>query len=598
MQGRFGRYSGLIAPGTRRRWVGVVVFALFVSGLEAVGAVLVFALVSLATDPSGSVALPVVGDLRSLVPNSTPEQLVTWTAVGVSVFFLLRGAAVLTQTYVQARVANATSVELSTRLLGRYLRMPYSFHLRRNSSELIRNANEAVNEILGSILMPMVRLLAEGTVVIGLLIVLLITAPVPTLLAATTLIPLVVVVLRITQPRIGRLGAISQLESGRSIQALQQSLHGFRDITVLGRQAFFLATFRVSRERMARTRYLRALLGDVPRIVIEAVVIGLIAAFMVISTLFGDGPQGSLAVVGLFAYAALRIMPALNKVVTNLNSIRFGQAALDDVQEDLRQPYRPADAQDGGRLPFRDALVFDDVTFCYPGVQEPTLEGINLVIRRSQSVGIVGATGAGKSTLVDLLVALSSPTEGRITVDGIDLDGNETAWQRNLGMVSQQVFLLDDTLRRNIALGVAEEDIDESRLALAVQSAQLREFTDSLPDGLETWVGEQGVRVSGGQRQRVAIARALYLQPEVLVFDEGTSALDNLTEAALVSSLADLRDDHTLITVAHRLSTVQDYDQIVHLHGGRILDIGTFEELVGRSPEFRRLARIADASST
>ncbi len=355
-------------------------------------------------------------------------------------------------------------------------------------------------------------------------------------------------------------------------------MHGYRDITVLGRQDHFLASYRTARRGIARARYLRATLSDLPRVSIETVVVGLIAAFLIISTRTQDDSAGSLAVLGLFAYAALRIMPALNKVVNNLNLIRFGRAAVDDVQADLALPV--PDVDDGaGRLGFNQELALQQVSFRYPGADQPTLLDLDLMIRKGESIGIVGATGAGKSTLVDLIVGLSIATSGSITVDGVDLTGRAPAWQRNIGMVSQQVFLLDDTLRRNIALGLPDDRIDEVRIREAVGLAQLDDFVASLPDSLDTMVGERGIRVSGGQRQRVAIARALYGRPSVLIFDEGTSALDNLTEAMLIEALAGLREDHTIITVAHRLSTVQDYDRIVFMRDGRIDDIGTFVEL-------------------
>ncbi|MBA2318148.1 MAG: ABC transporter ATP-binding protein [Euzebyales bacterium] len=567
------------------------------SGLEAVGAVLIFILIGLATDPQGPIDVPVVGDLRARLPALAVSDLIALIAGAVAVFFVIRAFAVLGQTYFQGRVAQNAGAELSVRLLERYLRLPYAFHLRRNSSELIRNANDSVGEIVSSVLMPSVRVVSEGFVVLAVLSVLLVTAPVATALVALVLGPLVVVLLRVVQPRIGRLGRISQDLGRWSLQALQQGLHGYRDITVLGRQDHFLASYRQARRGIARTRYLRAALSELPRVSIETVVVGLIAVFLIISTRMRDDPAGSLAVLGLFAYAGLRIMPALNKVVNNLNLIRFGHAAAEDVQADLALPV--PDADDGvDRLDFNQALALQRVSFRYPGTDQRTLVDLDLMIRKGESIGIVGATGAGKSTLVDLIVGLSAATSGRITVDGVDLVARAAAWQRNIGMVSQQVFLLDDTLRRNIALGLPDESIDEQRVRQAISLAQLDDFVARLPDGLNTMVGERGVRVSGGQRQRVAIARALYSRPSVLIFDEGTSALDNLTEAMLVEALAGLREDHTIITVAHRLSTVRDYDRIVFMRDGRIDDIGTFVELGRRNEEFRRLARWSDAAQT
>lgn len=588
------RYRGLIRPGTGWRWVVVVALAVVVSGLEAIGAVLIYALMGLATDANAPIDLPYVGSLRDLIPAASTEELIATVAIAVAAFLAVRGVAIIVQAYAQSRVATAASTALSVALLDRYLRLPYSYHLRRNSSELIRNANESVLAILGHVLMPSVRILAQGSIVVGLGVVLLITAPMATILAAAVLAPTTQLVMRTVRPRIVALGATSQRERGRSLQLLQQSLHGFRDITVLGRQDHFVAAFRRSRHVIARTRYLRAVLGNLPRLVIEAVTVGMVAVFIVTATLAGEG-AGSLAVVGLFAYAALRLMPALNSITVDLNELRYGRAAIDAVRADLNEPLPPT-LPSVEPLTFRDRLVAEELSFTYPDAPGPTLRGINLTLKQGSSLGIVGPTGAGKSTLVDLLVGLSTPTTGRITVDGVDMLGNEAAWHRNLGMVSQEVFLLDDTLRGNIALGVPGEEIDEEALHEAVELAQLTDFLTTLPDRLDTWVGERGTRVSGGQRQRIAIARALYPRPSVLVFDEGTSALDNVTEAALTDAIKRLRGDHTIITIAHRLSTVRDHQLILFLDGGRVAAQGSFEQLLEHSDAFRRMARSLTAN--
>lgn len=587
------RYASLIPPRLRRRWIGVVLLGVLVSAIEAVGAVLVYGLVSLTTDPGATIELPVIGDVRRWLPALPQDQLVMVMAAAVGVFFLVRAAVVLGQRYFEERTTQLTGVDLSVRLLQRYLRLPYSFHLQRNSSELIRNTNDSVGEVLGSILAPGVRILSQGMVALTLIILLLATAPLATGLAFLLIGPVVLITMRVVQPRLKRQGLISERAAARSYQALQQSLHGYRDITVLGRQDYFLSMFRSARLTIADTRYRRAVLSSFPRVSIEAAVIVFIAAFITVVTAVGDGQQRSLPILGLFAYAALRIMPAINGVVGSLNAMRFGRAAFDHVETDLAAPLPPSRGS-AQRLPFKTEVRVEQVCFQYDGTDSPTLHDVELVIPRGNSVGIVGATGAGKSTLVDLLVGLAAPTTGRVTIDGEDLAGREAAWQRNIGLVSQQVFLLDDTLRANIALGVDVSEVDEVRVREAVHLAQLEEFVASLPAGLDTMVGERGVRVSGGQRQRVAIARALYPQPSVLVFDEGTAALDNLTEAALIDALARLRRTHTIITVAHRLSTVKDFDRIVFMRDGRIEDIGRFEELAVRNEHFRRLARWTD----
>lgn len=590
------RYRGLIRPGTRWRWVVVLLLALTVSGLEALGAVLVYTLVELSTASVDSVDLPLLGDISSVAPGLDADRLVIVIACAVGLFFVVRGVVVLGQTYVQTRVANAASVDLSSRLLDQYLRLPYAFHLQRNSSDLIRNANEAVNEILNNILVPAIRLFADLVLILGLTLVLLVTAPLETAIAALLLGPLVALTLRSIQPRVGDLGATNQRESGRSIQLLQHSLHGFRDITLLGRQRHFVAEYGRSRRTIARTYYLRDTLSSIPRVVIETTVVTLIGAFLALSVRRGNAAE-SLAIVGLFGYASLRIMPALEKVAKNLNDLRFGRAALDDVQRDLELSHP---ANDGGvhPLPFHDRIRLEAVSFTHPGNSRPTLYGMDLTIPRGSSLGIVGVTGSGKSTLIDLLIGLSAPTTGRITIDGVDLAGNERAWHRNLGMVSQDAMLLDDSLRRNIALGLPDREISDEQVRHAAHLAQLDDFIASLPEGLDTSVGERGTRVSGGQRQRIAIARALYPHPSVLFFDEGTAALDNTTEAALIEALAALQHAHTVVTVAHRLSTVRDHDQILFLREGQVEGLGTFDDLLERNAAFRDLARANPPAAT
>jgi ATP-binding cassette, subfamily B, bacterial PglK len=231
-----------------------------------------------------------------------------------------------------------------------------------------------------------------------------------------------------------------------------------------------------------------------------------------------------------------------------------------------------------------------DVSFRYEGTESDALSDVNLAIHRGEQIGICGPTGGGKSTLVDLISGLLAPTSGQVLVDGRDIESNMRGWQRNLGIVPQVVFLIDDTLRRNIALGIPDKEIDEEAIAQAVRLAQLDEFVSLLPKGLDTVVGERGVRVSGGERQRVAIARALYHQPEVLIFDEGTSALDNLTERELMLSLQKLRGAHTVLLVAHRLSTVRESDRVVFVRDGRIAGIDTFDGLMNSNTSFGQMA--------
>jgi ATP-binding cassette subfamily C protein len=311
----------------------------------------------------------------------------------------------------------------------------------------------------------------------------------------------------------------------------------------------------------------------------------------VIIGIHGSTQSELVPLLGLFAYAGLRILPSLHWIVYYQNNLRFGAVPLDEVYRDWLDLSDAAGPEDTGeRLPFRNQISLSNVSYSYAGAQRIALQEIDLVIRRGESVGIVGETGAGKSTLVDLILGLLQPTRGSILVDGCDIADRLPSWQRQIGYVPQSIYLMDDSIRRNIAFGVEDDEIDHDRVDVAVRMARIDEFIQSLPAGLDTVVGERGVRMSGGQRQRVAVARALYNDPEVLVFDEATAALDSQTEHELTREIQSLQRKKTLVIIAHRLDTVRHCDRLVFLKQGRVVDIAPFEELRARNAAFRQLA--------
>ncbi|MBA2504335.1 MAG: ABC transporter ATP-binding protein [Thermoleophilaceae bacterium] len=586
----FRDFLGLVEDAQRKRWGLVFSVAVLASLVDAAGAVMVFVLLKLVNEPEGDLEVPVLGNLSERFPDADKSTLVGWVAVVMVAFFLLRGLILMLQTYLQNRTANEAGAIISRRLLAGYLRMPYSFHLTRNSAESIRNAYQAVLDIVSYVLVPVVMLVSETLVVSAMLLVLLVVAPVPTLLAIAVLGPLVLLILKLVQPRISRAGATVVASHEANLRGIQQSLTGVREIKVLGREEFFVEKYASGRSDLARAFYLRAALTDAPRIAIETILLLLIVGFLGATVITGSSVDDSLSVLGLFGYAALRVMPGLNRALAQLNSLKFGRAAVQEVTGDLEMLEREVEVLDADAepLPLREQLALENVSFRYAGADRDALTGVDLVFRRGESIGIVGPTGSGKTTLVDIVLGLLPPTSGRVACDGVDIQSNLPGWQAHAGVVPQSVFLLDETLRRNIALGLSDADIDEDALAEAVELAQLGEFVASLPQGLDTVVGEAGARISGGQRQRVAIARALYHHPSVLFFDEGTSALDNKTEKQLIEALDRLRGERTIFTIAHRLSTVRTCDRVVIVRDGRVADVGTYDELAERNVELQQ----------
>lgn len=581
----------LIGRRRRFRWLIVIGLAVVAGGLEMVGALLVFLLLAMVVDPSANLALPLIGELPGL--DTGDRRLVLLTTAGIAAFFIVRSVVRIGQTYLQQRLVHKAAARLSKRLATGYLAMPYSFHLHRNSAELMHNATQAAQALANQAFLPVVTVVAESVLLTGLIIVLVVTSPLATVLAVAFMAPTVYLLARVVQPRVKELGRLTHDMAYRALSTLQQSLGGLRDIKVLGKETAFARAFARTRDGMAQAQYQLGTALDLPRTLIETALLLFILAYFGFAVSRGTAVSETLPVLGLFAYAGLRIQPSLQAIVRSLNNLKFATAGLDSVYRDLvmldhadlQLPSQPTPP-----LPFEEEIALEGVGHRYAEADSEAVLGVSLRIKRGDFVGICGPTGGGKTTLVDLITGLLEPTSGIIRVDGRNIAESMRRWQANLGVVPQNVFLMDDSLRRNIALGVPDDLVDEQAVRDAISLAQLDDFVASLPKGLDTRVGELGVRLSGGQRQRVAIARALYRRPGVLVFDEGTSALDNVTETQLVEMLERVRGERTIIVVAHRLSSVRACDYIVFVDGGHVTAVAPFSELIELNSTFREMA--------
>jgi ATP-binding cassette, subfamily B, bacterial PglK len=580
-----------IDPPDRVRWLLLLPVVSVAAVFEALGALAVFGLLRVIVEPARIEAMPVVSDLWQRWPDNDVRSLLAALTLAVAMFYIWRAAFLIWTEWLKESIIHRSGARAAERLFSRYLAADYAFHLRRRSSSLIEEVSRSTDAAFQLIAASAVNIFAEIATLAALVAVLIMTAPLRTLIAVAIVLVIVAVPVVATRRIWTRWGERGKKFEEQQLHVLQQSLGAVKEVKIAGRESFFESRLRAARRALAHVRHRRASTGSALRLGVESVLIVSMLMVVLLVTLRGDSGAETVSVLAVFAYAGFRAVPSANRIMLNAGYVREGQPFARAVAADFealtgaaRRPHGPEPTID-----FRHSVGCAHVSFVYEAGSQPALHDVNLLIRRGESVGIVGPTGAGKSTLVDVLLGLLTPTSGRVLLDGEDLAGYERAWQRQIGYVPQDAYLLDDTLRRNIAFGVPDSVIDEQRLARACAQAQLDDVVRQLPSGLETMIGEDGVRLSGGQRQRVAIARALYHDPPVLVFDEATAALDNQTEREVTRAVAALHGDRTLIVIAHRLSTVEACDRLIFLQDGRIAATGRYHDLL-RNPGFRAMA--------
>ncbi|MBY0493167.1 MAG: ABC transporter ATP-binding protein/permease [Cyanobacteria bacterium] len=574
----------------RLRWLLLVPVAAFAAIVEATGALAVFGLLRLVVDPVQVQTAPVVSYVWRVMGNASNERaVVALLTLFVGIFYVLRAAFLSWAEWLRHGIIYRSSAVTAERLLARYLAADYLFHARRRSASLIEPITRASDIAFELVAGSAVNILAEVVIILALSLVLLFSAPPITLITVAIVLGLVLIPIVLTRRSWERIGESERQLYQQQLHLLNQSIGAIKDVKVTGRQPFFEERFRHLKRDLGTTKQRRAWAAALARLGVEATLI--VSMLLVVFLVMRQDTSGvaTVSVLALFAYTGFRVVPSANRIMLNVGYMREAHPwirSMDDDMRKLRVP--PARPYEHDRPLMQATLACENVSFGYEGGPPWALDNVSFTIERGQSVGIVGPTGAGKSTLVDVLLGLLPPTTGRVLIDGEPLEGRERAWQRQIGYVPQDVYLLDDSLRRNIAFGIPDGAIDESRLAAAVTQARLDEVVAALPAKLETIVGENGFRLSGGQRQRVAIARALYHDPPVLFFDEATAALDNQTEREVTEAIANVHGRRTVIAIAHRLSTVKNCDRLIYLRDGKLGGLGTYSDLIS-DPGFRQL---------
>lgn len=552
-------------------FLGVVVSGV----VEAFGIGIVMPFISVVNDPKVLHKYPMAINILGRVGITGNDSIVITLAVSILFLMCVKNLYLFYFMKFQYRFIHSNIAKFSVSLLEKYLHADYLYHLQTNTSELIRNMKSQGPRIFQSVLGPIITLASEVLLMIFVLGLLLVVDPISTLLGVFILGSVACIFYKGIKEKNKYYGELVVIHEGETYKWINQSLGGIKEVKLLGREEYFKDKCSSHFTKLSHISAYEHLISQAPRLFLETLMVVTLMIVIIVLILQGSSRANILPKLALFCAAAFRLMPATNRILGSVISLKFSIPAIDTIYDNIKELkskyFSQGISHSNGNFEFTDGIYFRNVSFRYPTVKDNALKKISFKISRNVSVGIMGPSGSGKTTMVNLLLGLLKPTEGDILIDGIDISTNIHAWQKMIGFVPQDIYLTDDSITRNIAYGLEDKDIEESKVWNALELAQLDTFIKRLPDGVDTFVGERGMRISGGQRQRIGIARALYHNPEILVFDEATSSLDMKTEKEITKSIENLALKKTIIIVAHRLATLEKCDIIYKLESGRII---------------------------
>lgn len=573
----FLKIFSIFTPKELRYCAFLVAVMMIGAVLEAVGIGAILPLISLMGQPDFLARHTEIADYATMLGITTHTELIIGLSLLLILLYILKNLYLAWQLRLQINFSISNQIQFSNELMASYLSKPYLFHLNHNTANLLRNVNSGGIVIFSYILIPAFQLLTEIITALTIWGLLVFADPFTAIIVAGVMGGLIYALLRSFRLKIAETAQIQNTYAVSYIQAVNQGLGAIKETKVMRKEQFFLQEFIQHYEKYGLANGQFMFLNQLPRMIIETLIVCALLLLIIEKMAMGYTPMEIVPLLGVLALAAFRLMPSVNRIITLSNGIKFQTPLFDELYRELlaiksrkyhRRKLMMADLPPS--LPFADVIRVEHLGFYYPGTSEEVLTDVSFSIPKGSFVGILGSSGAGKTTFVDILLGLFVPTRGRITVDGVDIRHELRAWQANIAYVPQSIYLIDATIRENVALGESTDEIDDVRVHKALTMAELDAFVNAQPKGIETMVGERGVKLSGGQRQRIGIARALYQQPEVLILDEATSALDNETEKSITDTILKFKGQITIIAIAHRVSTLAECDFKVRFENGKV----------------------------
>ena len=565
----------------KQKWqmAGIVALMLISGVLESLGVGLLVPVMSLVIEPGSAERIHFIASVKEWFSFTTSMQLAFFFMGALIVVFIIKNLFLTLVLHIQLRFTYTNQFATSGRMMIGFMQRPYEYYLHANKAVIQRSITSDINNTY-ALLLNILQLISEIIVFTGLTLICLINDVAMTLTIATVLIVTLAVIKVFIKPVMVRAGRENQDYYSGLFQDIDEAVTGIKEIKITGKENYFINEYADCGKGYVGAVRKYTLYGAVPRYLIETVAIISMIGYMMFAMWRGNNMATLIPQLTVLAAAASRLLPSANRINNYLSSMAFFEPIVMNVSENLQEDIHDENVNydlsayriqtDVEKLPVTKAIELNEITYIYPKTEVKILDRASIRIPVGKSVGIVGKSGAGKTTLVDVMLGLLTPAEGAVFADGVDVQSNYQGWLKNIGYIPQTIFMLDATIKKNVAFGVPEDQIDEEKVWKALREAQLDEYVKGLPEGLETGIGERGIRLSGGQRQRIGIARALYEDPEVMVLDEATSALDGETESAIMDSINRFHGKKTLIIIAHRLQTIEKCDLVYRVENGEI----------------------------